>query len=171
MEIFKIVIPAFIVMMTAYLLLDKMLTNEDKRRKAEFQKKNHSVITPVRLRAYERLALLLERTHPSSMMLQTIQPGMTCMEAQGKLLAHIRAEFDHNISQQIYVSDEMWDAVKTTHDNLIRLINTTAQHFKPDDPAMKYAELIIRMYTEVEENPTSLALKLLKEETHQLFLN
>ncbi|MDX9747979.1 MAG: hypothetical protein RBT57_05715 [Paludibacter sp.] len=170
MEIFKIVIPAFIVMMTAYLLLDKMLVNEDKRRKAEFLKKNHSVITPVRLRAYERLALLLERTHPSAMMLQVIQPGMTCIEAQSKLLSHIRAEFDHNLSQQIYVSTEVWDAVKATHDNLIKIINTTAQHFQPDEPATKYAEVIIRMYTEPDENPTSVALALLKNETQQLFL-
>jgi len=170
MEIFKIVIPAFIVMMTAYLLFDKMLVNEDRRRKAEFLKKNHSVITPVRLRAYERLALLLERTHPSAMMLQVIQPGMNCMEAQTKLLAHLRAEFDHNLSQQIYVSNELWDAVKATHDNLLKLINTTAQHFQPDDPAPNYAGLIIRVYTEPDENPTTVALAILKYETQQLFL-
>ena len=170
MEIFKIVIPAFIVMMTAYLLFDKMLVNEDRRRKAEFLKKNQSVITPVRLRAYERLALLLERTHPSAMMLQVIQPGMTCMEAQAKLLSYIRAEFDHNLSQQIYVSEELWNAVKDTHDNLIKLVNTTAQHFQPDDPATKYAEVIIRVYSEPDANPTSVALALLRTETQQLFL-
>lgn len=169
MEIFKIVIPAFIVMMTAYLLFDKMLVNEDKRRKSEMSKKNHSVVTPVRLRAYERIALLLERTHPSAMMLQVIQPGMTCSEARLKLLEHIRAEFDHNVSQQIYVSDEVWDAVKATHENLIKIINTTSQHFQPEDPAVKMAEVVIRMYAELDENPSSVALSLLKSETQRLF--
>jgi hypothetical protein len=170
MDIFKIVIPAFIVMMTAYLLFDKMLVNEDKRRKAELLKKHHSVVTPIRLRAYERLALLLERTHPSAMMLQVIQPGMSCIDAQSKLLNYVRAEFDHNVSQQIYVSDEVWDAVKTVHDNMIKLINTTAMHFQPDEPATKMAEVLIRMYSELDENPTSVALGVLKAETHQLFL-
>lgn len=170
MEIFKIVIPAFIVMMTAYLLFDKMFVNEDKRRKAELQKKNQSVITPIRLRAYERIALLLERCHPAAMMLQVIQPGMTCIDAQSKLLAFIRAEYDHNISQQIYVSDELWEAVKASHDTIIKLINTTAQHFQPDDQATKYADVIIRMYAEVDENPSSVALSILKSETQELFL-
>lgn len=169
MEIFKIVIPAFIVMMTAYLLFDKMLVNEDKRRKAEILKKNFSVVTPLRLRAYERIALLLERTHPSAMMLQVIQPGMSCIEAHNKLLNYVRAEFDHNISQQVYVSEEVWDAVKATHDNLIKLINTTVQHFQPDEPASNFAEVIIRMYAELDESPSSVALGLLKKEIHQLF--
>lgn len=170
MEVFKIVLPAFIVMMTAYLLFDRMLVNEDKRRKAELLKKHQSVVTPIRLRAYERLALLLERTHPSAMMIQVIQPGMSCIEAQSKLLSYIRAEFDHNLSQQIYVGDEVWEAIKAVHDNMIKLVNTTAQHFSPDEPATKMAEVIIRMYNELDENPSSVALSLLKSETHQLFM-
>ncbi len=170
MELFKIVLPAFLVMMTAYLLFDRMLVNEDKRRKAELLKKHHSVVTPIRLRAYERLALVLERTHPSAMMLEVVQPGMSCIEAQGKLLAFVRAEFDHNLSQQIYVSDELWEAIKAVHDNMIKIINTTSQHFSADEPATKLAEVIIRMYSELDANPSSVALSLLKTETHQLFL-
>ncbi len=171
MEIFKIVIPAFLVMMTAYLLLDKMLINEDKRRRAELLGKHKAVVTPIRLRAYERIALLLERTHPTAMMLQVIKPGMTIVEAQNKILTYIRAEFDHNLSQQIYLSNELWEAVKAVHDNMIKLVNTTAQHFKPDEPATKLAEVFIRMYDEIDENPTSVALDLLRTETHQLFLD
>ena len=170
MEVFKIVLPAFIVMMTAYLLFDRMLVNEDKRRKAELLKKHHSVVTSIRLRAYERLALVLERTHPSAMMLEVIQPGMSCREAQGKLLSFVRAEFNHNLSQQIYVSDEVWEAVKAVHDNMIKIINTTSQYLNPNEPASKLAEVIIRMYSELDENPSSVALSLLKAETHQLFL-
>jgi hypothetical protein len=171
MEIFKIVIPAFLVMMTAYLLIDKMLINEDKRRRAELNGKNKAVVTPIRLRAYERIALLLERTHPSAMMLHVIKPGMTTLEAQNKLLSFIRSEFEHNLSQQIYLSNELWEAVKAVHDNMIKLVNTTAQHYQPDDPAMKLAEVLIRMYEELDENPTSVALGLLRTETHQLFFD
>jgi hypothetical protein len=171
MDIFKYVIPAFIVMMTAYLLLDKMLVNEDKRRKYDLNKKNQSTLTPIRLRAYERIMLLLERTNPGSMLINVIKPGMNCLDFQSQLLQYIRNEFEHNYSQQIYVSDELWESVKQTKENLTKLINTAAAHFQPDESASKLAEAIIRIYSEVEKNPTQVAVEILKEETRKQFFS
>lgn len=169
MEIFKYIIPAFIVMMTAYLLLDRMFSNEEKKRRYELAKKNQVTVTPIRLRAYERLMLLLERTNPSAMILNIIKPGMTCIEFQTGLLKYIRQEFEHNYSQQVYVSDELWDAINSTRENLFKLVNTTSSLFKPEDSASKMAEVIIRMYSEPEQNPTEKATDLLKEEIRSQF--
>lgn len=171
MEIFKYIIPAFIVMMTAYLLLDKMFNNEEKKRQHEINRGLQKSITPTRLRAYERLTLLIERSHPSNMLVTLIQPGMTCMELQTKILQSLRQEFEHNVSQQIYVSDELWDAVKATHENLIKLVHTAATHFQADEPATILAESIIRIYSDIDPNPSSVAMELLKNETRTQFLN
>ena len=106
-EILKIVLPALLVLVTAYLLIDRLLRNDQKRREHELRKANAATITPVRLRAYERLMLVLERTSPSQLILQTIKPGMTNLELHQQLLHNVREEFGHSLKQQIYVSNEL----------------------------------------------------------------
>lgn len=171
MEVFKYILPAFIVMMTAYLLFDKMILREEKKQKLGQEAEKKSGITTIRLRAYERLMLVLERTNPETMVMHVIKPGMSCIEFQTGILDFIRKEFEHNYSQQIYVSDELWKSLSFTRANLVKLVNTAASHFKPDDPAAAMAEAIIRMYVETEHNPTQLAIQLLKSETREQFFS
>lgn len=171
MEIIKYTLPAIIVMITVYIVLHSMLSNEAKKRSYELAKKNQDTITPIRLRAYERIMLLLERTAPATMVVNTIQPGMQCIDFQQLLIQNIRKEFEHNYAQQIYVSNQLWEAVGITRNNLIKLVNTTAAHFNPSDNASQMAESIIRIYAETEETPTSIAKALLKAEiNHQFFI-
>ena len=90
MDILKIVLPALLVLLTAYLLIDKLLRNEEKRRNFETYRNNLSTITPIRLRAYERIILLLERTTPNVLILSVAKPNMTNMELHTQLLARCR---------------------------------------------------------------------------------
>ena len=169
MEIFKYILPAFIVMMTAYLLFDKMLSSEERKRKHELIRKNRDHIVPARLRAYERLLLLLERTDPKSMVIKVIKSEMSCMDLHSQLLQFVRMEFEHNVTQQIYISDDLWRAIQQTREHLIKLINTTAAHVKPDENANKLAEKIIRIYAEETDNPTQITINLLKTEIRNQF--
>lgn len=170
MEVLLYMIPAFVVMITAYLLIDRMLTNDEKRRNYERAQKINSAVVPVRLRAYERITLVLERTSPENIIPTIIQPEMDCLEFQTKLIQGIRNEFEHNYAQQIYVGDELWMAFISTQENLIKMIHTVSGHFKADDPAIKLAEGIIKIYTETENNPTEIALGILKNEVRHQFI-
>ncbi|HRU63500.1 MAG TPA: hypothetical protein P5236_03710, partial [Paludibacteraceae bacterium] len=96
MKILEIILPALLVLLTAYLLLDKLLRNEEKKRNFEIFKNNVSIITPIRLRAYERLIILLERTAPNKLILNVLKPNMTSFDLQTELLNTIRQEFAHN---------------------------------------------------------------------------
>lgn len=169
MNIFLVAVPAFIVMMTAYLLLDKFFQNEDKKRKLEMSLKNFSVLTPIRLRAYERLALLLERTAPNALLSHTIKAEYSAQELHTQLIKSIRQEFEHNLSQQIYVSDELWEAIKSTEENLIKIINGCAGRMQ-NKSATELAEVIIRIYAESGETPTDVALNILKQEMRNQFM-
>lgn len=164
-----ITIPAVLILITAYLLLNKLLNSEKERRNFEISKLNTGVITPVRLRAYERLALVLERTIPQHMILNIIKADMTSLELQTQLLNTIRMEFDHNSSQQIYVSNELWTAIKSTKETLFRLVNGCASQLQPTQPATELAERIIQVYTSTENTPGELAQNLLKNEVRNLF--
>jgi predicted Zn-dependent peptidase len=169
MDILKIVLPALLVLLTAYLLIDKLLRSEEKRRNFELRKNSSSTITPIRLRAYERLILVMERTTPATLILNVAKPGMTNLEFHSQLLASIRQEFSHNLSQQIYVSDEVWNYVRSTQESLLQLINMCAAKCNPNDSASGLAELIIQVYGASEQTPTELAIDKLKKEVRNYF--
>ncbi len=168
-EILKIVLPALLVLVTAYLLIDRLLRNDQKRREHELRKANATTITPVRLRAYERLMLVLERTSPSQLILQTIKPGMTNLELHQQLLHNVREEFGHNLSQQIYVSNELWTAVISARESLIQLINICSSQLQAGNSASELAERIIQLFAQSEETPTEVAKNLIKQEIRTLF--
>ena len=163
-ELLKITIPAILVLLTAYIVLDKLLRNEDKRRKFELTKNNLSALTPIRLRAYERLILVLERTIPANLIVNTIKPEMSNMELHTHLLATIRQEFSHNTSQQIYVSDDLWLYIRGAQESLLKLINTCAAQCNPSNSGAELAERIIQIFSSSEKTPSELAIEKLKNE-------
>ena len=168
-DILKIILPALIVLLTAYLLIDKLLRNEEKRRNFELRKNSLSTVTPIRLRAYERLVLVLERTTPAMLILDVAKPGMTNMELHTQLLAGIRQEFSHNLSPQIYVSNEIWTCIRGAQESLLRLVNTCASQCNPTNSANELSERIIQVYNASDQTPTEMAIELLKKEVHLFF--
>ncbi|OIP83343.1 MAG: hypothetical protein AUK44_05420 [Porphyromonadaceae bacterium CG2_30_38_12] len=167
--VLQITIPAILVLLTAYVLLDKMLKNDAERRLFELKKKNLSATTPLRLRAYERLTLVLERTAPATLILDVFKPAMTCFDLQAVLLTAVRQEFSHNVSQQIYVSNELWTAIRAAQESLVKLVNICAAQFPADENGTKLAEAIIQIYAESGATPTEIATELLKKEVRNLF--
>ncbi|MBO5974867.1 MAG: hypothetical protein J6P95_04055, partial [Paludibacteraceae bacterium] len=111
LEICKYVFPSIVTLIAVVVVLKKMLNSEEERRNFELRKQNASTITPVRLRGYERMVLFLERTQPNSLLMRQDLSKKTCFQLQKELLNQIRNEFDHNVAQQIYVSQEAWSLV------------------------------------------------------------
>lgn len=167
-EIIKYTVPALLVLVAVYILLYKLFQNEERRRDFELKKANLPTITPTKLRAYERLMLLMERSKPTTMLLNKVEPNMTCLELHGVLLNDIRREFEHNASQQIYVSNELWELVKNAHENILQLVNTCAAQCKPEEAASKLATLIIQVYDTQEETALDEAEQALKSEVREL---
>jgi len=164
MEIFYVVLPALLVLLTAYLMIDKLLRNENKRRDFELRKESVNTITPIRLRAYERLMLVLERTTPNTLIVTVAKTNMTNLELHTQLLENIRQEFSHNLSQQIYVSNELWNHIRGAQESLLRLVNTCAAQCNPNNSASELAERIIQAYAASEQTPSEMAIDKLKNE-------
>lgn len=153
----------------AYLLLDRLLRNDERRRAHELRSRVAAETVAVRLRAYERLALFLERTKPGTLLPEAAQPGMTSLQLHAKLLETIRREYGHNVSQQIYVGDEAWQSVVAAKESLLRLVNICAASCDPADPAERLAARIIQSYAEAPDPPTETALARLKAEARAIF--
>ena len=124
---------------------------------------------PIRLQAYERLALLLERISPESIIMRVSKPGMTAKQLQTELLSSIRAEFDHNVSQQVYISNEAWELIKSARGKVIHLINAAADKVKDQATALTLSQQIFEQAMELKSQPTSEAMEFLKKEMEQFF--
>ena len=138
--------------------------NENKKREAEQKIENAKITIPLRIQAYERLVLLLERIKPESMLLRVMTPQMTAGLLHQELLITVRAEFEHNLSQQIYVSQESWNAVKLAKDSLVRLINEEAAKIAAGAPATNLSEAILTQTITQQINPIQNALSILKKD-------
>ncbi len=123
---------------------------------------------PNRLRAYERLAILLERLNPNNFLVQKIEPNQTCLEFQARILNDIRREFEHNASQQIYVSEILWEEIDDAREDIVQLINISAAQCKPDDPAEILAKLIIQAFNTPHDTAVFSAMRSLKAEVKEL---
>lgn len=168
-EILKITIPAVLVLITAIVVISRLLRNDAKHRAFENQRQQTKISTPIRLRAYERYMLLLDRTLPSNLVVSVIEPGMTNFELQSKLISTIRQEFGHNASQQIYISNELWLSIRSTQESLIQLINMCASKVAMNEPATGLAQIILEVYAQTKRFPGEIATEMLKKEIRTIF--
>jgi hypothetical protein len=82
------------------------------KEKTETNKEVDYSTKPLKLQAFERLVILCERISLPNLISRTAQPGMTARDMQLMLIENIKQEFEYNASQQIYVSQTAWEAVR-----------------------------------------------------------
>lgn len=164
LDILKITIPGLIVFFTAYFLIKAFMQNEQKKREMDIRAKTLGVTSPIKVQAYERLVLFLERINPESLLVRVQSPHMTVGQLHHDLLVTVRAEFEHNLSQQIYVSPQTWNAIKQTKEHVIKIINTQASALDSQKPASELCEAILRAMMSLEHNPIAITIDILKVE-------
>jgi len=163
-EILKIVLPALIVFVTAYFLFRDMLENDRRRREFEFRVIHAKEMAPIKLQAYERLTLLLERISPESMLIRTSPQDLTVGQYHQILLSTIRQEYEHNLSQQIYVSTILWETIRGAKEKLVVIINRSAEELDQQSPGYELGKKIFSNYLDEDPSPVALALSDLKKE-------
>ena len=169
-EIVKYTVPAIIVLITAYVVMKSFMDREVTKARLDYKLDNSKLITPIRLQAYERLILLLERISPESLFVRVFEPGISPSQLHKALLTTIRSEYEHNLAQQVYVSDDAWDAIRTAKESILRLINTAASSKRAKSGTQEFSKIVLEAYNTVDHNPIDAAIELLKSEvSHQLF--
>lgn len=169
LETLPYAIPALIVLFAVYFVLRGLLNAEAQRRKHELVIQNRKIITPIRLQAYERVTLFLERISFDSMLKRFVHREQTVSQLQQKLLVSIRQEFEHNFSQQIYLSYEAWQIIVKAKENTVKIINTTAMELKPNEAAILLSKNLLEKTMEMDNTPSSHAIAYIKEEASALF--
>lgn len=169
LEILKISLPAIIVLIAAIYVLKSVLKKDLELRKTEIVLQNQKIITPIRLQAYERMLMFLERISPNNVILRLQTPNMTVAQLHKEILLIIRSEFEHNLSQQLYISVNAWEKIKSAKEKTIQLLNLALNDLDPNDDAMVYSKTIFEKLIENPKSDLQDAIDFLKEEIHILY--
>lgn len=127
-----------------------------------------NVVLPLQLQAYERIVLFVERISPQSLISRVNQPGFTVLDMQLSMVSSIKSEYDHNVSQQIYVSQQAWEAVKTVKEQTISIINQLALKLPPDAPSIELNKQILELFMQQRESPVDIAAEIINAEAKKL---
>lgn len=170
LDILKFTIPGLIVFLTTYFLVKRYFDSQEKQSFVEGKFNAAEKIWPNRIQSYERLVLYLERINPNNLIMRVHRSGMTANALHSELLKSIRDEYDHNMSQQIYVSSESWKLCKIAKDETIQLINFSMEKLsKPNATGSDLSRVIFEIYSHMDSEPTLVAAEFLKKEVRKLF--
>jgi hypothetical protein len=186
-ELIRIVIPASLVLYAMYLTIKSFVNKELQQIKAnsevamqakqadlmlkqkEVELKNKEQTLNIRLQAYERMCLFLERISATQLIPRLNNPEFSVGLFQQILIQEVRNEFGHNLSQQMYMSNEAWEMIVKAMEETILLINNSTLDLDEEASAVELSKRILINTRELGFNPTRDALNFLKEEVRQLF--
>ncbi|SEP58136.1 DUF7935 family protein [Flavobacterium urocaniciphilum] len=167
LEIASYTIPAIITGGVAFGLLHKFFRNEESKRKFELLRENQQQGLPIRLQAYERIVLFLERINPVNLMMRVEPSGLDAPSYATLLIHNIQTEYEHNIAQQIYLTQESWEIVMKAKNNIISQLRNTSisGEIKSGD------ELRTKVLQELtqSESASAVAISFIKEELKRVF--
>lgn len=168
-ELLKYTIPAAIVLIGVYALfktaLENLIALQRQQKTVDFSKE----VLPMRLQAYERIILYLERVTPNNLIVRLNDKSFNVAQFQTLLINDIREEFNHNLSQQIYMSNEAWEMVRKTKEEIIALINEAAKSLNAEDPSFELSKGIFQKVLDTQEDLVGTSLIFIKQEVRQLF--
>ena len=170
-ELLKIILPALVVAGAIYLLFKQYLEKDQQRRLIELRLDSSKTTLPLRLQAYERVVLLLERISPNNILVRLSSAGQSAPDYHRLLQQEIRAEYEHNISQQLYISADTWLLVKEAKENVLTMVNR-AFHGLQNPAQTRGTELAKRVLEGLMNDaaePTAQALAAVKREAAGLF--
>lgn len=182
-EFIQIIVPTIAILIVVYVMMREFTRQNSKqfdylkeeqlllKAKMENDRKSNNSKTSMSLKfqAYERMSLFLERINPPNLITRLLKPKANVKVLHSLLLTTIRDEYEHNMSQQLYISDTAWELVKTAKEDVVRLVNSAATKFNPGDDANKFAQEIITNGFNTKTNPIDAALNALKKDIRDNF--
>lgn len=167
LQIVIAVVPSLIVGLVAYYFFNNFVKNEENRRYYNLKKNTHKEMIPYRVQALERMTLYLERIDPGRLLVRVKPHDDDKHSYENRLIQTIDQEFQHNLTQQIYVSDSCWEAILATKNATIALIRKSNMSEQVDTPD-KLREVILTELLD-KSAPSITGLAYLKREAREMW--
>jgi len=168
-NILYFVVPSLLVFGVTYYLINKFFEEQRKHRLLELKKEQIRELTPIKLQAYERLTLFLDRISPENLVVRLSKSGQSANQLRHELIQSITSEFNHNISQQVYVSNDCWNMIKAVKEQTIGMVEACYQECGDTESGPGLGKKILTKLMQDKSTPTQRAIELMKQEIEITF--
>ncbi len=168
LEVLKYTIPALIVFATAYFMMKAHLEDHAQTLRASLRNEQVRITTPIKMQAYERLAIMVDRIGVAGLIKRLRTPGMTVGDLQLVLMMGVQQEYEYNAAQQIYVSGDVWKITQFVRDGTIALIDRAGEGLDQSAPADAVVANLLALLPQ-QEAMTAKALQALRSEAASVF--
>lgn len=169
LEILKYTIPALIVFGVVYMLIKRFLDQQHSLELMQYRQKQVKEITPLKLQAYERLLMLCERISVPNLLLRLQVTESNVEQLTKAMLIAIQQEYEHNLTQQIYVSESLWKIVTMAKNQTSEIISAAANNLEPDAPGVLIGNEAIEIMRQTKASPLDAAKRSIRKELSVLF--
>jgi len=168
LDIMKYTIAGLGIVWIAYYLIKPHLDRDEKIQLLEFKKAISNQTLPLRLQAYERLVLFIERVNPANLLIRLNGP-YTSTELYSIIVEEIRNEYQHNVTQQIYVSARAWSVVKRVKEDTMGIVNNAIKSLPETASGLDLSKAVLGVLSQLEDNPYEIGAGLLRKDLEELF--
>lgn len=169
LDILKYTIAGLGVVWIAFYLIKPYLDKSERIQLLEFKKSVANQTLPLRLQAYERVILLMERINPENMLIRLNGSAYSAAELHSIIIAEIRNEFQHNITQQIYVSSRAWGVAKRVKEDTLTIATNAMNSLPENATGFDLGKVMLVQISKLENNPYEIGAELIRQELEQLF--
>jgi hypothetical protein len=168
-DILKYTISGLGVVGIAFYLIKPYLDRDQKIQLLEIKKAVSNQTLTLRLQAYERLVLFIERINPANMLIRLNGPSYNARDLYNMIAEDIRTEFQHNITQQLYVSPRAWSVVKRVKEDTLGVVNNAIRTMPENATGLDLSKAILANLSTLEDNPYEIGSSLLRKDLEELF--
>ena len=169
LDILKYTVAGLGVVYVAFYLAKPYLERGEKIQLLEFKKAMATQTLSLRLQAYERLVLLIERISPGNMLIRLNGPAYSAQELHALIIEDIRNEYQHNITQQLYVTTRAWGVIKRIREDTVTLANNIIKNLPDTATGLEFSKIMLGHLSQLQDDPYELGLGLLRKDLEDLF--
>lgn len=157
-----------IVVVAYYMVRNDIMTYLSSRKSATASEDKSSLLN-LRLQAHERMIIFVDRINPSNLLLRLHQQGIEVATLQLMAVNEIKTEYQHNITQQLYLEAPTWNVIRQLKDDTIAMINNGVANLPAEASGLELSKKVLHHMSKINENPYELTIGLIKQDVRRLF--
>ncbi|HVW12259.1 MAG TPA: hypothetical protein VHB54_00460 [Mucilaginibacter sp.] len=169
LDILKYTLAGIGTVYVAFYLVKPYLDRAEKVQLAELKKTIANQTLPLKFQAYERLVLFVERVNPANMLLRLNGTAYSAHELHSLVVSEIRNEFQHNVTQQIYVSERAWNVIKRVKDDTMSVVTNAVKALPETATGLDLSKTVLAHLASLQDNPYDIATSMIRKDMEELF--
>lgn len=164
LELLILVVPSLLIFLTVYFLFRKFFDAQLKMKMIEGKQGKKSETIHLRIQAYERLLLFCERIQIPTLLLRAVRSETKAAAAASTMVLMIQQEYEHNVTQQLYVTDQLWEIVQLAKNQMIEIVSQVAGTLPADAGVEQLKAALVDYHNREERTPIETAKIAIKRE-------